>query len=74
MKYDYSKLIGRIIEVYGTRSAFAKGMEMSDRTLSLKLNNKIPWKQPEMEKAAEILGFPLSDIQVYFFNLKVQNA
>ena len=73
MQYDYSKLIGRIIEIFGTRSAFAEKMDISNRTLSLKLNNKIAWKQPEMEKAANLLLFPLSDIQVYFFTLKVQS-
>ena len=73
MVYDYSKLTGRIVEVCGTRSKFASRMNMSLRTLSLKLNNKLPWKQPEMEKAAKVLDFSLSDIQVYFFTLKVQN-
>ena len=72
MQYDYSKLIGRIIEKFGTRSSFAEAMGVSERTLSLKLNSKIPWKQPEMEKAANLLDFPLGDIQVYFFALKVQ--
>jgi len=74
MKYDYSKLIGRIIEKCGTRAAFAEAMGMSERSISLKLNNKIPFKQPEMEKAAHILDFPLSEIQIYFFTLKVQSA
>jgi len=70
--YDYSKLIGKIIEVCGTRMKFAKRMNMSERTLSLKLNNKIAWKQSEMQKASEILGFDVSEMQAYFFTLKVQ--
>ena len=45
---------------------------MSERTLSLKLNNKIAWKQSEMQKASEILGFDVSEMQAYFFTLKVQ--
>ena len=74
MKYDYSKLIGRIIENYGTRAAFASAMGISEHSLSHKLNNKLPWKQPEMENAARLLGFSTSDIQVYFFTIKTQDA
>ena len=62
MAYDYSKLNGK----------FAEKMGLSERTISLKLNNKIAWKQTEMQKASEILGFSESDMQMYFFTLKVQ--
>ena len=47
-------------------------MGVSERTISLKLNNKIPWKQPEMTKAAQILDFSTDEIQSYFFAFKVQ--
>ena len=74
MEYDYSKLLGRIKEICGGQLEFSKRMGLSERTVSLKLNNKIPWKQPEMEKAAQVLQFPISEIQIYFFALKVQSA
>ncbi len=74
MEYDYSKLLGRIKEICGGQSIFAKKMGLSDRSISLKLNNKMAWKQPEMLRAAQVLDFPPSDIQAYFFTLKVQNA
>lgn len=74
MMYDYSKLIGRIIEMFGTRTAFADKMHMSESTLSMKLNNKSTWDQSEMMEASRLLEFPPKDIQVYFFTLKVQNA
>lgn len=73
MVYDYSKLNGRIVEICGTQAAFAEKMGLSERSISLKLNNKVPWKQPEIQKAAKILGFPESEIQVYFFTIIVQN-
>lgn len=73
MAYDYSKLNGRIIEKCGTQAVFAEKMNLSERTVSLKLNNKVPWKQPEMQKAAKILDFPPADIQQYFFTIKVQS-
>ena len=72
MTYDYSKLNGKIIEFYGTRGAFAEAMEMSDRTLSLKLNNLTSWKQPEITKACRLLKLEQDEIQDYFFDLQVQ--
>lgn len=74
MKYDYSKLLGRIKEKCGRQVVFAERMGLSERTVSLKLNNKLAWKQSEMEKAAAILDFPICEIQDYFFTLKVQRA
>lgn len=73
MAYDYSKLNGRIVEKCGTQAVFADRMGLSERTVSLKLNNKVAWKQPEMQKAAVILEFPETEIQTYFFTIKVQN-
>lgn len=73
MAYDYSKLNGRIVEKCGTQAVFADRMGLSERTVSLKLNDKVAWKQPEMQKAAVILEFPETEIQTYFFTMKVQN-
>ena len=36
--FDYSKLRGKIKEVFGTQAKFAKAMGMSTVTLSAKLN------------------------------------
>lgn len=72
MAYDYKKLNGKIIEVCGTQAVFAEKMQLSERTISLKLNNKISWKQTEIQKALEILSLSDEDIQVYFFTIKVQ--
>lgn len=68
MAYDYAKLNGRIIEKCGTQAIFAKRMGLSERTVSLKLNNKVAWKQTEMQKAAWVLEIPKTEIQTYFFN------
>ena len=72
MKYDYSKLVGRIIEKYGKRAAFAKAMSLSEHSLSMKLNSKISFKQEEIIKACQLLGVTLADIPTYFFTLDVQ--
>ena len=74
MPYDYSKLLGRITEKYGTQARFAAAMQMSEHTLSLKVNAKRAWKQSEITAACELLGIPDSEVGAYFFALKVQSA
>lgn len=73
MSFDYSKLKGRIIEKYGFQREFAKAMKWSERTLSLKIQGKRPWKQPDIRKAIELLELSDSDIPIYFFKPEVQN-
>lgn len=67
MDYDYSKLKGKIREVYGTDAAFGKAMGLGRTSLSQKLNNKSEWAQDEMEKAMELLNIPRASIRAYFF-------
>jgi transcriptional regulator with XRE-family HTH domain len=73
MAFDYSKLKGRIVEKYGNQCEFAKALGCSERTLSLKMNGKVPWKQPEIISAMRLLELENENIQEYFFTLKVQN-
>lgn len=73
MAFDYSKLRGRIIEKCKNQIEFAKLMQWSERTLSLKLNGRIAWKQPEICRAIEILELSDNDIKTYFFKKKVQS-
>lgn len=72
MPRNYNKLIGKIVEVFGTRAVFAQQMNWSERTCSLKLNGKVDWRQDEMVKACDLLGVEHIDIPVYFFALEVQ--
>lgn len=72
MSFDYRKLLGKIVEKYGTQIEFAKAMELSERSLSLKLNGKVHFKQTEIVKACQLLNINTADIADYFFNYKVQ--
>ena len=72
MAYDYRKLIGRIAEKVGTQAKFAEQMNLSERTISLKLNCKIGWKQEEISKACTILDIEPENIPFYFFTEEVQ--
>lgn len=74
MSYDYSKLLGKIVEKCGTQLIFSERMGLSERTISLKLNRKVPWKDTEIVKAAEILEIPSNEIVEYFFKIKVHKT
>ncbi len=73
MAYDYRKLRGRIVEKYGTLKDFALDMKWSERTLSLKMNCKVFWKQPEITKATKLLEIQNEEIMEYFFTQNIQN-
>lgn len=74
MSFNYNKLKGRIVEKCGTQSEFASRMKMSERTISLKMQGKISWRQHEIMKALDVLDLSVTDVQEYFFNVEeVQN-
>jgi hypothetical protein len=67
MSFNYSKLAGKIKEVFGSQGNFATAMKLSERSVSLKMNNVSPWKQPEILDACAVLGIDVADIPIYFF-------
>lgn len=71
--FDYSKLKGRIIEKFKTQGKFAAVNQMSDRSMSLKLNNGIGLSQDEILKWCDLLDIKVSEIPLYFFTKKFQN-
>lgn len=73
MAFNYDKLSGRIVEVFGTRYKFSEKMGWSERTMSLKMSSNRTWKQTDICKAISLLGLTESDIPTYFFTPKVQN-
>ncbi|AYP29610.1 Cro-like repressor [Streptococcus phage SW19] len=68
MKFNYSKLKGRIKEKYGTQENFAKAIGKTQTTTSFKINGKRLWNQKEIIKAIELLDLSKDDIVEYFFN------
>jgi hypothetical protein len=67
---SYAKLRGRIVEKFGSQSAFAEAMGWRKALLSAKLNNKSEWGFQEVVKACELLEIPLSEAHLYFFCTK----
>lgn len=72
MRFEYSKLLWRIKEKYGSQSKFARAIELSERSLSQKINGKTGWKQQEIVRACEVLEIDKTEIPEYFFRLNVQ--
>lgn len=63
----YNKLKGRIIEKYGTASAFAAKLEKSKVSVSAKLHGKIGFSKEEILAWCELLEIPKEEIGSYFF-------
>lgn len=71
---SYAKLRGKIKEVYGTQSAFAKAINMSNVSVSHRLNGKLEWKALEIAKACQVLNIPLAENAEYFFTKEVKKS
>lgn len=65
--YEYRKLIGRIVEKYGTRKAFAEAIGISENSMSLKLNGKTGFSRDEMARWGKLLDIDVSEFGDYFF-------
>ena len=71
MKWNYSKLRGKIKEIFGTQDAFAEAIGIGRVSLSQRLNDMLEFTQEEMFRACDLLGIPMRDIQEYFFTPQV---
>lgn len=72
MSFNYSKLRGKIKEIFGNENKFANAIGISGKSLSLKLNSEREWKQSQILKSCEVLGIAVANIPLYFFNQNVQ--
>ena len=72
--FDYSKLIGRIIEKFGTRKAFAEAYGISENAMSQKLSEKMAITTDDIKAwcKPEFLDIHCDEIGAYFFKKKVQ--
>ena len=69
MAYDYGKLRGRIIEIYGSVADFAKEMPNCSKTIYRKLGNLSEWTQTEILESCEKLHIRNGEIGTYFFTV-----
>lgn len=71
MSFDYSKLRGRMVEKYGSQTAFVKAFGVSENVFSQKMNHKVRFTSDDIVKIVDMLEIPSEEIGIYFFNLKV---
>ena len=67
MAYTYNKLRGRIIEKYGSLTAFCDHLTISMNSMSKKMTGKTGFSQEDIEKWAELLDIAPEDYASYFF-------
>jgi len=72
MIYNTSKLQTRIVEKFGTLTAFAERIGMDKSTLSKLLSEGREWKGSNLIKAVELLEIPYDEIDSYFFESAVE--
>ena len=67
MKFNHSKLLGRMREYGFTQESLAKIIGINESTLNAKLNGKNYFTTPEIVKIARALDIPNEEIGVYFY-------
>lgn len=71
-KYDFSKLRGKIKEKLGSESEYAKLLNLSNSSISAKLQSQVPFSLKEIEITINRLDIPVVEIYDYFFIKKVE--
>lgn len=69
MEFDHSKLLGRIIEKFGSQRALCAHIGWTESRLSARLNNLVQFDAEEMYllARADVLDIPAEEFSVYFF-------
>ena len=67
MKFNYSKLLGRMRECGFTQAQLAKAIGINKGTLSVKLNNRFSFTQDEILAICKLLHIPICEIGDYFY-------
>lgn len=67
MDFEYAKLKGRIVEKFGTMSAFGKALGMSKTQISKKMNGRAGFSQADIIKWSKMLDIDLSEVGQFFY-------
>ena len=67
IRFDYSKLKGKIVEKCGSQKAFAGMLGVTEGTLTSKMNGYTYFTQDEILRAIGILEIEPNIISQYFF-------
>lgn len=67
MAKTYSKLRGKIVEVFGSQRAFSEAIKLSEQSVTAKLNGRTDFSQDDIVKWCDLLGIEAKDVGDYFF-------
>lgn len=67
MKFNYSKLLGKMKECGFTQAQLAEAIGINKATLSTKLNNRFSFSQEEILAICKLLNIAVSEISDYFY-------
>lgn len=67
MKFNHSKLLGRIRECGFTQATLAEAIRINKSTLNAKLNSQSYFTSAEMIAICKVLSIPFEEIPQYFF-------
>ena len=67
IKFDYSKLKGRITEICDSQKVFAERLGITEGTLTSKLLGYTYFTQKEILRSIDILSIDPGEVAVYFF-------
>jgi hypothetical protein len=65
--FNYSKLRGRMVEMFGTIGETAEAAGIRRDALSMALNGKRAFTQAEIAILAQTLQIPSEEVGIYFF-------
>lgn len=69
MAKTYNKLRGKIVEMYGSQKSFAEALNLSEQSVTAKLNGRSEFSQKDIIKWCEVLGINAEHITDYFFGV-----
>lgn len=67
IKFNYSKLAGKIKEKFNTQKAFADELGITEGTLSSRMKGKTYFTQEEIDRSCTLLNLDRSRVTEYFF-------
>lgn len=73
MKFNYSKLLGKMKECGFSQEQLAKAIGVSESTLNAKLNNKYYFNAKEMYLICKALNIDIEEMSAYFFATEVRD-
>lgn len=68
MARAFRKLRCKLVEMDIQQKELADRLGVSPSTISTRLSGQLPWSVPEAVRVAEILGIPLDQLSVFFYD------